>query len=398
MPSSRSPSPSGVWIDALNHPYLVDLIVQAAPPDVLRAFRATSRWWRRRVDALLARHLVLDGTVLSTCHGHACAARLHFGIALMPLLLDEALYGRYAAPMWACGWVARSADADADADADGRSSGSSVSFPDPVPFPAADVARTLDLSRTRVLDVRGAVRRGVLEAVARMAGRLDTLRVYAAATAASYPRSNACSATWWFGTHGAHWAGAHPLRARRVVVFGSLVPWHGQRTDPVHFCPPDAEELVVRLSYNPRAPLARLDALFPRTPASLRRAVFVFTRTDRAPVLSSHDQFGSSLSPAGVAASLTQAVIKLGVPVLFVGAEGLAALPGISDVPVEFVAEERYRGIVGEDTWALFTKEAGDAPEPRKGVADGDGFQHINTDHDMYAQSDRTAWRSLHLS
>lgn len=378
---------AAVWLDALNHPYLVDLVVQCAAPDVLLSFRATSRWWRRRVDALLARHLVLDGQVVSTSHGHACAARLHFGMPLMPLLLDEACYGRYAPP---CARWAQRARSSRAADADGRQAGAAL---DPVPFPAADVARTLDLSRTRVLDVRGAVRAGVLEAVARMVGRLDTIRVYDAPTADSYPVSNSCSGAWWFGLRG-----SHPLRARRCVLFGSLVPYHGLRTDPLHFCPADAEELIVRLEYNPARPLARINALFPRTPDSLRRATFLFVPTAREPVLSSHDQFGSSLSPGGVAASLTQAVIRLGVPTLFVGAEGIAALPGIADVPVEFVTSERYRNVVGEETWHLFTAEAGPAPVMRIGKGEGHGFQHINMDQDSYAQSDRTAWRSLHLS
>lgn len=380
---------SSVWLDALNHPYLLDLIVQCSSPEVLLSFRATSRWWRRRVDALLVRHLVLDGQVVSTCHGHACAARLHFGIPLMSLLIDEANYGRYAQPpslpptqRWKQR-ARRSADSSQSA---------GVEITDPVPFPAADVSRTLDLSRTSVLDVRGAVRKGVLEAVAKLVGRLDTIRVYDTPTAESYPVSNTCSATWWFGVRD-----SHPLSARRCVLFGSLVPYHGLRTNPLHFCPADAEELIVRLEYNPHRPLARLNALFPRTPDSLRRAVFLFVPTNREPVLSSHDQFGSSLSPGGVAASMTQSVIRLGVPVLFVGAEALAGLPGIADVPVEFVTTERFRMVVGEETWSLFTEEAGPAPVMRIGKGEGHGFQHINMDQDSYAQSDRTAWRNLHL-
>lgn len=368
---------SCVWLDAVHFPYLVDLIVQCADDDVLRSFRATARWWRRRVDALLVRHLVLDGQVVSTCHGHSVAARLHFGIPIMPLLLDEAQYGRYALRSLRGALCAND-----------RQNGTDV--PDPVPFPGLDVGRTLDLARVRTLDVRGSVRKGVLEAISMMIGRLDTLRVYDAPAAESYPVSNSCSATWWFGTRD-----AHPLRARRCVLFGTLVPWHGLRTNPLHFCPADAEELIVRLDYNPHRPLARLNALFPRTPDSLRRAVFLFVPTAREPVLSSHDQFGSSLSPGGVAASLTQAVIRLGVPVLFVGAEALADLPGMRDVPVEFVTIEMFRRIVGEETWHLFTSEAGAPPLMRMRKSDGHGFQHINVDQDMYAQSDRTAWRSL---
>lgn len=377
-------SSSCVWLDALNHPYLIDLIVQCSAPDVLLSFRATSRWWRRRVDALLVRHLVLDGQVVSTSHGHACAARLHFGIPLMPLMIDEASYGRYAPPT--SRWrqrARRSADSSQSA---------GVEIPDPVPFPIMDVSRTLNLTRTSVLDVRGAVRKGVLEAISKMVGRLDTIRVYDYPTSNSYPVSNTCSVTWWFGVHE-----DHPISARRCVLFGSLVPYHGLRTNPLHFCPADAEELIVRLEYNPHRPLARLNALFPRTPDTLRRAVFLFVPTNREPVLSSHDQFGTSLSPGGVAASLTQTVIRLGVPVLFVGAEALAGLPGIADVPVEFVTSERFRIVVGEETWALFTNEAGPAPLMRIGKGEGHGFQHINMNQDSYAQTDRTAWRNLAL-
>ncbi|KLT46406.1 hypothetical protein CC85DRAFT_324733 [Cutaneotrichosporon oleaginosum] len=321
------------WIDERTYPGIIDNIVRSADRAVHAAFQCTSRHWRKRVDVIRSTHLVLDGELYTDFPRRFSDNRLHNGLKLY--FFNELTYH------------VSSSDSDPDMQ---------ISLP------------AMNVTRTRVLDIRNTVRRPVFDAVAALLPPLDTLRVYAyfeliqpwglyqsdcftAFFSQGYTPGTPRNEPWRMRTlvvfsH----LGQHALSAYRIAINPFDLPKAVRRLQ----LELEVEHLVVHLAVpGGEAPLAGFERDVYPIP-SLTRATFIFTpatRPWRSPTKAREtDTLGD----------LKAVVEALGVPVTFVGFDLVKGRVNgnIKDLGVTVVDTATYRAQVGEVEWAVFTREA----------------------------------------
>ncbi|BEI85729.1 hypothetical protein CcaverHIS002_0600160 [Cutaneotrichosporon cavernicola] len=339
--SRRPASPSNLnnikpWFDETTYPTIVDAVVRCAATREQQAFQCTSRYWRKRVDVIRSMHLVLDGELYSDFPRRLSTNLLHDG--KRAYFFNEANYSVY------------SSDTDSD-----------MAFTLPA----------MDVSRTRVFDVRGQVRQAVLDDLAALLTSLDTLRVYAYYERAhQFEISLSDRFTAFWGQNFTAGPGRERTRlptskpklprAKRLVVFSHLGQYDQWTfkipVNPLPAVPPGVKHLVVRLAVpsEPSMPLAGFARKFTPLP-ELKCATIIFSPTDR------RWRKPKKRNKVNTLADLQTVVEALGVPVTVVGFDLLERR--IQDAKnkltgVTFADTRAYRAEVGEEDWALFTREA----------------------------------------
>jgi hypothetical protein len=228
----------------------------------------------------------------------------------------------------------------------------------------------MDVSRTRVLDVRGEGRLVVFHAIAALLTSLDTLRVYAYLVV-QHPGEIHFSDrfTSFYSQNYTEGRGTERQRlpppelrlprARRLVVFSHLGQYDqwgfSIPISPLSVAPPGVEHLVVHLAVpnEPEAPLAGFSRDFTPLP-ELKRATIIFTPAERPWRI---PKTPKETDPLGDLQVLVEA---LGVPVTVVGFDLVERrIDGAKDklTGVTYVDTSAYRAHVGQEEWALFTRE-----------------------------------------